>query len=130
MLLILSSLETTMQDMQSMLPTIVMWVSPYLGITRAGWGGSPKALVPNLPMQRFSLYGSKIEVCEICFAMVVTQYDRPRYVKHVLGNIYMFFIFLRYWAFGGRATSAKGLVHNLLIRFFSLSSSKNKFWKR
>ena len=47
--------------------------------------------VHNLLMQFFTLGSSKIEVFEICFYdIVTTQYDHPRYVKHVLGRIYVF----------------------------------------
>ena len=56
-------------------------------------GGSPKGLVHNLLMQFFNPDSSKIEVFETCFFdIVTTQYDHPRYVKHVLGRIYVFFI--------------------------------------
>ena len=43
-------------------------------------------------MQFFTPDSSKIEVSETCFFdIVTTQYDHPRYVKHVLGRIYVFF---------------------------------------
>ena len=59
---------------------------------RSGGGGSPKGLVHNLLMQFFTPDSSKIEVSETCFFdIVTTQYDHPRYVKHVLGRIYVFF---------------------------------------
>ena len=59
---------------------------------RSGGGGSPKGLVHNLLMQFFTPDSSKIEVSETCFFNIVTtQYDHPRYVKHVLGCIYVFF---------------------------------------
>ena len=47
--------------------------------------------------------------------------SHPRYVKHVLGRIYVFFTPFGYWAWGG---SPKGLEHNLLMQFFTLDSSK------
>ena len=57
-----------------------------------GGGGAPKGLVHNLLMQFFTPDSSKIEVFETCFFdIVTTQYDHPRYVKHVLGRIYVFF---------------------------------------
>ena len=57
-----------------------------------GGGGSPKGLVHNLLMQFFTPDSSKIEVSETSFFdIVTTQYDHPRYVKHVLGRIYVFF---------------------------------------
>ena len=53
--------------------------------------------VHNLLMQFFSLGSSKMEVFETCFYdIVTTQYDRPRYVKHVLGGIYVFFTLFGY----------------------------------
>ena len=57
-----------------------------------GGGGAPEGLAHNLLLQFFILGTSKAEVFEICFLDVVTtQNDHPRYVKHVLGRIYMFF---------------------------------------
>ena len=48
--------------------------------------------VHNLLLQFFTLGSSKIEVFETCFYdIVTTRYDHPRYVKHVLGRIYVFF---------------------------------------
>ena len=62
-----------------------------------GGGGSPKGLVHNLLMQFFTPDSSKIEVFETCFFdIVITQNDHPRYVKHVLGCIYVFFTLLGY----------------------------------
>ena len=64
---------------------------------------------------------SKIEVFETCFFdTIITQNDHPRYIKHVLGRIYMFFTVLGYS--GGGAP--KGLVHNLLMQVFTLDSSE------
>ena len=47
----------------------------------------------------------------------------PRYVKHVLGRIYVFFTLFGYYV-GGGGGSPKGLVHNLLMQFFTLGTSK------
>ena len=56
----------------------------------------------NLLMQFFTPDSSKIEVFETCFFdIVTTQYDHPRYVKHVLGCIYVFFTPFVYWAHVG-----------------------------
>ena len=76
---------------------------------------SPKGLVHNLLMQFFNLGSSKIEVFETCFFDIVTT-DHPRkcftYLHpRVLGP-------------GGGGVSPKGLVHNLLMQFFNLGSSK------
>ena len=48
--------------------------------------------VHNLLMQFFTLGSSKVTVFEIYFLdIVITKSDHPRYVKHVLGRIYVFF---------------------------------------
>ena len=74
-------------------------------------------------MQFFTVASSKMEVFETCFFdIVTTQNDHPSYVKHVLGRIYVFFILFVYWVGGGG--SPKGLVHNLLMQFFTPDSSK------
>ena len=45
----------------------------------------------NLLMQFFNPDSSKMEVFETCFFdIVITENDYPRYVKHVLGRIYVF----------------------------------------
>ena len=75
-------------------------------------------------MQFFTLDSSKIEVFETCFYDIVTvQYEHPRYIKHVLGRIYVFFTYLGIRS-GGGGGSPKGLVHNLLMQFFTPGSSK------
>ena len=74
-------------------------------------------------MQFFTLDSSKIEVFETCFFdIVTTQNDHPRYVKHVLGRIYVFFTLFGYQVRGGG--SPRGLVHHLLMQFFTPDSSK------
>ena len=56
-----------------------------------------RLLVHNLLMQFFTLGSSKIEVFETdFFDIVTTQYDHPRYVKHGLGRIYVFFTLFGY----------------------------------
>ena len=91
---------------------------------RGGGGGAPRGSVHNLLKQFFTLDSSKIEVFETCvFDIVTTQYDHPRYVKHVLGHSNMFFTLFGYWAHVGGGPP-KGLVHNLLRQFFTLDSSK------
>ena len=75
-------------------------------------------------MHFFTPDSSKIEVFETYFFNIVTiPYDHPRYVKHVLGRIYLFFTLLWYYLRGGGG-SPKGLVHNLLMQFFTLGCSK------
>ena len=68
-----------------------------------------------------------MEVFSTCFFdIVTTQNDHPRYVKHVLGRIYVFFTLFGYQVRGGGGGggSLKGLVHNLLMQFFTPDSSK------
>ena len=76
----------------------------------------------NLLKQFFALVSSPIEVFETdFFDIVTTQYDHPRYGKHVSGRIHVFFTLFGYWVQGG---SPKGLVHNLLMQFSTLGGSK------
>ena len=64
--------------------------------------GLVNGLVHNLLRQFFTLDSSKIEVFETYFFdIVTTQHDHPRYIKHVLGRIYMFFTLFGYWVPGG-----------------------------
>ena len=59
------------------------------------------------------------------FDIVTTQNDHPRYVKHVLGRIYVFFALFGYQVGGGGGGGApKGRVANLLMQFFTPDSSK------
>ena len=59
--------------------------------------GLVNGAVHNLHVQFFTLGSSKIEVFETCFYdIMTTQNDHPRYVKHVLGRIYVFFILCGY----------------------------------
>ena len=63
--------------------------------------GASKGLVYNLLMPFFIVGSSTIEVFETCFYdIVTTQYDHPRYVKHVLGRIYMIFTLFGYFVGG------------------------------
>ena len=85
--------------------------------------------VDNLLMQFFTSDSSKMEAFETCFHDIVTaQYDHPRYVKHVLGRIFMFFTLFGYYVYGEGGTP-KGWVHNLLLQFFTLGSSKIEFFE-
>ena len=60
------------------------------------------------------------------FDMVPTHNHHPSYAKHVLGIIYVFFFGYWVWPGGGEGVSSKGLVHNLLMQFFILDSSRLK----
>ena len=49
-------------------------------------------------MQFYTLGSSKIEVLETHFIhILIRSNDHPRYVKHVLGHIYVFFTLFAYW---------------------------------
>ena len=90
--------------------------------TNNGLGNGP---VHNLLMQFFTLGSSKIDVFETCFCdTVTTQYDRPSYVKHILGRIYVFFYPIWVLGPGGGGGARKGWIHNLLMHFFTLGSLK------
>ena len=79
-------------------------------------------LVHNLLMQFSNLGSSTINVSETSFFdIVATQNDHPRSIKHVLGNIYVFSPYLGIESGGGGVK--QGLVHNLLVQFFTLRSS-------
>ena len=68
----------------------------------------------NLVLQFFTLENSKIET--YFFDILITLNDHPRYVKHVLAHICVFFTLLGYWArAAGGGGVPKGLVHNLLM---------------
>ena len=59
--------------------------------------GLVNGLVHNLLMQFFTRDSSKIEVFETySYDIVTTRYDHPRYVRHVLGRIYMIFTLFGY----------------------------------
>ena len=54
-------------------------------------------MVHNLRMQFFILCSSKLEVFKTyLYDIVTTQYEHPRYVKHVLGRIYTIFTLFGY----------------------------------
>ena len=70
-------------------------------------------------LQLSTLGSSKIEDSETYFFdIVTTQYDYPRYVKHVLGRIHVSFTLFGFWVREG------GLEHNVLMQYFTLGSSK------
>ena len=101
--------------------------SSHLGIRSGGDGGAPKGLVHNLLMQLFNPGGSKIEVFETgFFDIVTTQNDHPRYIKHVLGRICMFFTLFGFKFRGGGGGAPKGLVHNLLMQLFTLGQELSR----
>ena len=83
-------------------------------------------------MQFFTLGSSKIEVFETCFFdIVTTQNDHPRYVKHVLGRIYMFFPLFGYsvWGEGGGGGGSQGIGTQRAYAAFHPGSSKIEVFK-
>ena len=77
--------------------------------------GLVNGLVHNLPLQFFTLDSSKSKFLKLIFLIfVITSNAHPRYVKHVLGCIYVFFTLFGYWVWGGGGVP-RGLVHNLLM---------------
>ena len=72
-----------------------------------------------------ALGSSKIEVFETCFFYIVTtQYDRPRYVKHVLGRIYIFFTLFGYYLRGGGVS--QGIITQPTYATFHPGKLKNR----
>ena len=66
-------------------------------------------MVHNLFMQLFTLDSSKMDVFETCFFNIVTTHnDDPRYVKHVLGRINMFFTLFGFQVRGGGGSQGIG----------------------
>ena len=103
-----------------------MWFSPYLGIGcggGGGGGGSLNGLVHNLLTRFPTLGSSKIEVSETYVSDIVTaHYDHPKYVKHDLGRIYVFFTLFGCWV--RRGGGGLRVIHNLFVQFFTLDGSK------
>ena len=92
-----------------------------------GGGGPPKGLVHNLLMQLFTPDSSKMEVFKTSFFdIVTTQNDHPRYVKHVLGRIYVFFTLFGYQVGGGgRGGSSQGIGTQPAYAAFQPGQLKN-----
>ena len=85
--------------------------------------------VHNLLMQFFTPGSSKIEVFETCFFdIVTTQNDHPRYVKHVLGRIYVFFTLFGYQVGGGGYLPRDGCT-TCLCSFSTRTAQKSKLSK-
>ena len=99
-----------------------MYLSPYLGI--GCWeGGSPKGLVDNLLMQFCTLDSSKIEVSKPIFLICWPHKITCNPCKACFRQHFCVFHFI--WVLGTRrGGSPKGLVHNVLIQFFTLGGSK------
>ena len=82
--------------------------------------------VHNLLVQFFTAGSPKIEVFETCFFdIVTTQNDHPRYVKHVLGRIYVFFTLFGYQVRGGGGGS-QGIGTQPAYAVFHRGQLKNR----
>ena len=91
--------------------------------------GLVNGLAHNLLMQFFTLDSPKIEVFETCFYdIVTTQYDHPRYVKHVLGRIYVFSTLFGFWA-GGGGGLPRDVYTTCSCSFSPRATQKSKFSK-
>ena len=62
------------------------------------------------------------------FDIVTTHNDHPRYVKHVLGRIYMFFTVFGYWSHKGRGLP-RDWYTTCLDGFSHRAAQKSKFSK-
>ena len=102
------------------------------------WAGAQPAYPPppppplpnlhNLLMQFFSLGNSETEVFETYFFdIVITQNDLPRYVKHVLGCIYVFFTLFGVWAGGGGGS--QGIDTQLAYAILHPGQPKNRSFR-
>ena len=89
-----SVLNMTMPAIKSTFSGRMMCFVPYLGILCGGRGEvSPKGLVHNRVVQFFTLGNSKIEAFETFFLNILaTHIDHLGYIKHLLGNFFVFFI--------------------------------------
>ena len=59
-------------------------------------------------MQFWTLGCSKMEGSEF-FDSVMTYNDHPRYIRHVVGRIYVLFTLFAYWVRGGGGGGSNGL---------------------
>ena len=87
-------------------------------------------MVHNLLMQFFTPDSSKIEVSETSFFdIVTTQYDHPRYVKHVLGRIYVFFTRFGNQVRGGEGGGGQGFGTQPAYAVFQPGQLKNRSFR-
>ena len=94
-----------------------------------GGGGLPRDGCTTCLCSFSTRTASKIEVFETCFFdIVTTQNDHPRYVKHVLGRIYVFFTLLGYQVGGGGGLPRDGCT-TCLCSFSPRAAQKSKFSK-
>ena len=68
---------------------------------------------------------AKWSLCQqwLTFGLLATRNYHPSYVKHVSGRIDVFCTLFGYFVcYGGVGGSPNGLVHNLVVQFFTLCS--------
>ena len=76
--------------------------SPYLGNRSRGGGGGSQGIGTQPALAVFHPRQLKNpSLRTFFFDIVITQNDHPRYVKHVLGRIFLFFTLFGYLAGGG-----------------------------
>ena len=109
--------------------TFFLWLRGAAG----GGGGPPKGFVHNLLMKFFTPGSPTIELFETYFFFdtVITQNDHPRYVKHVLGRIFVFFTFFLWLrgAAGGGGVLPRDSYTTCLCSFSPRAAQKSKFSK-
>ena len=87
------------------------------------WAGAQPACAV---FQFFTLGGSKMEDSKTYFFdIVTTQYDHPRYVKHVLGRIYVFFYLTWDLGAGGGGGGLQGIGTQPAYAVFHRGQLKN-----
>ena len=80
----------------------------------------------NLLMQFFTPDSSKMEFLETYFFdILTTQNDHPRYVKHVLGRMYVFFALFGYQVGGGGGGGSQGTGAQPAYAVFHLGQLKD-----
>ena len=102
-----------------------MYFSPYLAIGRAQGGGGVCQGIGTQPADAVFHPGQlKNQNFSNLIFLILRSHknDHPSYVKHVLGRIHVFFTLFAIGC-GGRGGQTR-MVHNLLMLFFSLYSSK------
>ena len=110
--------------MQSMFYPLFMCFSPYLGVFFCRGGGGPKGAGAQPAMWFSSLCSSKMEISETEFFFTLTIHnDQIFYVKHVSHPIHVIFTLF------GCLDGGKGVGHNLVMQFYSVSSSKMEIFK-
>ena len=101
-----SDIATTQNDHPRYLKHVLGRIYDFLTLfgyhIRGGGGGLPRDWYTTCSYIFSPRAAQKIEVFETCFFdIVTTQYDHPKYVKHLLGRIYVFFTLFVYGRKGG-----------------------------